>query len=172
MAISLARELNVSRGAAYDLIRKYAEIQSQEDMLLRRGMEINIEAADGFPPAVASAGAIWDVAERSYFEFFNSIRKKLEAREIHEDIDCVLLCGEAARVEGLVQLARKVFGSTARPATHDWQKKLGDDPALPRLRGLLQMALENRPNVDATPKQGREGDVVGKMKSWLKGFFD
>lgn len=172
MAIELARAMNISVTASKAILRVHAEVASNENMLLSRGVEVPIPSGDGFPEATVTAGDIWDVVERCYNTFLIQVRKKLESRDLHEGIDSTVLAGEAAAVKGLVTKAREVFGGTARQPQHPELATLGDDPMLPRLKGLLQLAFANRSERD-TKRPEKSGDAIAdRVKGWLRDFLD
>ncbi len=172
MAIEIARALNVSVSAARTLLKDHAEVAVSDGMLLSRGVEVTVPAGDGFPEATVSAGDIWDVVERCYDAFLTQVRKKLESRDLHEGIACTVLAGEAAAVKGLVGKARSILGGTARQPEHNDLLAFGDDPMLPRLKGLLMLAFETRGD-KGPEKPQRSGDgLTGRVRGWLKDFLD
>mgnify|MGYP006286909275 CR=1 FL=1 len=173
VAKELSREKNISTAKARKLVMENAVVQASDDMLLVQGMEIEIEAEDGYPEAVVSAGEIWNKVESGIEKLLKEIKKKLVSRDLAETVDCVVFSGAASKVDGIVELGREVFGARARRADLGQDDIEVERDKLFRLCGLLQLTIESR-GASGSEQDSESDDgkpVSSKVAKWLKDFF-
>ncbi|MDZ7814731.1 MAG: hypothetical protein U5N86_01610 [Planctomycetota bacterium] len=173
VAEELSREKNISTAKAWELVAENAVVQASDDLLLVQGMEIEIEAEDGYPRTVVSTGEIWNKVEQGIERLLKEIKKKLSSRDLAETVDCVVFSGAASEVDGIVKLGRDIFDTRARRADLGKVDIDVERDKLFRLSGLLQLTIESREASEGNlPEQAKDGSKLSsKVGKWLKDFF-
>lgn len=166
----IAREFNVSHLTAECILDAHASVNVRGDFMLERGIEVSFDAAEGFPPAKITLGAIWDIVDEHYRGFIESVRKSLESRDLIAGIDSVVLGGYSSNVTGLVELCRGVFKSSVRTGRVEVSKSGRKDPLSSRLTGLLRLTFAHRAHSMTTPAEG-DAPISSRVRKWLENWI-
>lgn len=136
---------------------------------------IDIPTVGDRPGRHLSKRALAEVIEARYEELFTLVATEIRRSGLEDMIAAgIVLTGGAAKVEGAVELAERVFKVPVRLGTPQFvtgMSEVLDNPVYATGVGLLLYGLQQRDNQVETSTQPSFKGLLGKMKGWFQGNF-
>lgn len=138
-------------------------------------MMIDIPTVGDRPGRHVSKRALAEVVEARYEELFVLVAQEIRRSGLDDRIAAgIVLTGGAAKVEGAVELAERVFRTQVRLGTPQFVSGLPEiinNPVYATGVGLLLYGLQQRESQQETLTQPTLKGLWGRMRSWFQGNF-
>ena len=138
-------------------------------------MMIDIPTVGDRPGRHVSKRALAEVVEARYEELFVLVAQEIRRSGLDDRIAAgIVLTGGAAKVEGAVELAERVFKTQVRLGTPQFVSGLPEiinNPVYATGVGLLLYGLQQRDSQQETLTQPTLKGLWGRMRSWFQGNF-
>ena len=137
---------------------------------------IEVPSVGGRPARTMSRHTLSEVVEPRYQELFELIQEEVREAGLEDQIAAgYVLCGGAAKMEGVVEFAEEVFQMPVRlasPIAIQGLKEYVDDPRYATVVGLLHYGMqahqtgtkENKKSIGVT-------SLWARLHAWFKGEF-
>lgn len=136
---------------------------------------IDIPTVGERPGRHVSRRALAEVVEARYEELFVLVAQEIRRSGLDDRIAAgIVLTGGAAKVEGAVELAERVFKTQVRLGTPQFVSGLPEiinNPVYATGVGLLLYGLQQRDSQQETLTQPTLKGLWGRMRSWFQGNF-
>jgi cell division protein FtsA len=136
---------------------------------------IDIPTVGDRPGRHVSKRALAEVVEARYEELFVLVAQEIRRSGLDDRIAAgIVLTGGAAKVEGAVELAERVFKTQVRLGTPQFVSGLPEiinNPVYATGVGLLLYGLQQRESQQETHTQPTLKGLWGRMRSWFQGNF-
>lgn len=145
--------------------------------MVKSGELVEIPSMGGREPRVIKRDVLCEIIEPRVEEMFQMIYRDLEASGYLSIIPSgLVITGGAAMLEGMPEVAERVFGLPVRRGNPKGVGGLVDvvnSPQYATAVGLLQFGMKLRRNGPPKPLKGRNlfNNVTDRMKGWIEDFF-